>query len=148
MRVRREYLNALRLRRGLIRWLMRDARHEMTEREEVIERAQAVVAARQACIDAGRSKESVAVVERTLNDLLDYVLLNFTGPVDHAQMRTMFAAGTPKLVPGGLDHVPNQLVPVAVMREILHTYRVQFNHRAVPGWRAFNERYSGFIIGA
>lgn len=120
----------------------------VTEREEAIELAQEVVAAWAACNAANRSVVAKAEVDTATADLIQYLLTHFDGEVDPTQVRQMFAAGIYRLSLEGLDSVPEPMVPIAVMREVLHTHKVMFNHRNVSNWREFVGRFGKFIMGA
>lgn len=119
-----------------------------SERDQAVEKAQEVVSSWDACNQAGRSATSKAQVDLSTEELIEYLLEHFEGTVDPTQVPAIFKAGTYRLEPRGLEDIPEPMVPVAVMREILHTHKVMFNPKNVSNWKEFVKRFGRYIMGA
>lgn len=78
-------------------------------------------------------------VEMHFEDLLDFLLTNFTEPVEAGEMRLYVNHGA-WTVPH-FEGMPRRIVPLMVLRTVLCDERVRFDHRHVPSWELFVDRY-------
>ncbi|RYD64855.1 MAG: hypothetical protein EOP83_08765 [Verrucomicrobiaceae bacterium] len=119
----------------------------MSNRDQAIERALDVVDAWNSCVAAGKTIGSKAVVDIKTEELVEVLLDNFSGDIDATKLPEVFSAGTSRLDHTNLLAVPDAMVPIAVMRELLHTHKVMFNPKNVSNWKAFVQRFGRYIMG-
>lgn len=116
-------------------------------RSVAIECAETVIAAWHACLMADKSIGKRAVVDIHVEELIEVLMENFHGDVDPDQVHRIFDAGFSALRHHELAEVPEAMVPVAVMREVLHTNKVMFNPRNVTNFDSFVRRFGRYIVG-
>jgi len=82
------------------------------------------------------------------NNLLGYMLDNFNGPVEPAEVALVVFAkrDTSLWSEDQLAHLADGLVPVCVMRELLVKHRLQFSTALCGNWTRFVERYGAVLL--
>lgn len=119
----------------------------VSNRDQAIEKAQEVVDAWGACIASGRSLTSKAVVDLKTEELIDVLLECFdSGEIDQGKLVALFDESGSLLEMERLGQIPEAMVPVAIMREVLHRHRVMFNPKNVANWKAFVMRFGRYIM--
>ncbi|KQO43053.1 hypothetical protein [Methylobacterium sp. Leaf85] len=116
-------------------------------RSVAIECAEDVLRAWRSCLVDDKSTSTRAVVDLKLEKLIELLMDNFHGELDADQVNRVFDAKTSALRHHELAEVPEAIVPVAVMREVLHTHKVMFDPRNVANWGSFAGRFGRVITG-
>lgn len=119
----------------------------VSNREQAIDRALDVVDAWNACVSAGKTIGSKAVVDIKTEELVEVLLDQFNGAIDPNKLPEMFKEGASRLDRDTLLMIPDAMVPIAVMREVLHTHKVMFNPKNVSNWSTFVKRFGRYIMG-
>jgi hypothetical protein len=119
----------------------------VSNREQAIDRALDLVDAWNACVSAGKTIGSKAVVDIKTEELVEVLLDQFSGTIDPSKLAEMFNEGASRLDTDTLQRVPDAMVPIAVMREVLHTHKVMFNPKNVSNWSMFVKRFGRYIMG-
>lgn len=119
----------------------------MDNRDQALEKAQEVIDAWSDCIAAGRTPGSKAVVDIKAEELIEVLLEQFSGDIDQDRLIEIFNGKTSLLDPMVMREIPESMVPVAVMREVLHVHKVMFNPKNVTNWSVFVMRFGRHIIG-
>jgi hypothetical protein len=117
-------------------------------RDYAIDKAREVVDAWAVCVASGRTIGSKAVVDIKTEELIAILLENFQGTIEADRLAQVFNSGVSYLEYEELLNVPDPMVPVAVMREVLHKNKVTFNPKNVANWREFVMRFGRYIMSA
>lgn len=118
----------------------------MSDRATTFAKMSELLDAWDVCMLSGKTPGTLAVVDLRAEQLIDE-LLRFWGPVDHAALVASFAIDQPPMTEESLAAVPDGNVPIAVMREVLHTNKVMFSPKNVANFAAFRRRYAADILG-
>lgn len=73
------------------------------------------------------------------DDLLDYLLTNFTEPVDPREVALYSRYGAWTVA--HFEALPGRVVPLMVIRTVLSDEGVRFDPALVPSWPRFVDRY-------
>lgn len=79
-------------------------------------------------------------------DLIEFLIDKFDGEIDPSQLPKIFSSGVNQLDSQALEQVPEPMVPVAIMREVLYTHKVMFSFKNVGNWKTFVARYGRYIM--
>lgn len=99
------------------------------------------------CKAHGRPEPLRRDVDVALERLLAFLLSEFRGEVDLAQMNKLVLEAKPVTV-DLLETVSDGMVTFAVMREVLYKHRVLFNPKQVGHYQEFSKRYLQYLLKA
>lgn len=120
----------------------------MNNRVIAIDKAQEVIDAWAACKLAGKTPGTRAVVDIKAEELIDVLLNDFAGDVNATQIVTVFDGSQKWLTVEALNSIPDEMVPVAVVRELLWKHKIMFNPTNVTNWSAFVQRFGKYILAS
>lgn len=120
---------------------------DVRDRSAVIYRAKDLVAAWKSYQD-NRTPGQMAVVEIKIEELLDLLLTEWRGEVTREEADRAFSPDLDYLDPEVLDTIPDPLVPIAIMREVMSRYMILPNISRVSNWGMFWKTYGEKIMAA
>ncbi|RYD51631.1 MAG: hypothetical protein EOP83_23295 [Verrucomicrobiaceae bacterium] len=120
----------------------------MGKREIAITKAHDLIDAWSACLASGKTPGTKAVVDIMAEDLIDYLLQNFDGPLNTAQILEVFTGNNQWLVIDAIRDLPDPMVPIAIVRELLGRHKIMFNPMNVTNWTTFVQKFGKYILAA
>lgn len=124
----------------------------VSSREQAVVKARDVITAWKACVSSHKTPGSRAVVDIKTEDLIEVLLEDsFNGEVSEEEVQQVFSANgrhcTEDAIPVSvLRDVPEALIPVVIMREVLHVHRVMFNPKNVANWKQFTQKFGKYML--
>lgn len=105
----------------------------------------------------GKAEEQKQILNSEISELIEFLLDQYSG-LDMSNLESndivmkgihsVFSEGPDRLTLDSLHMIPEALVPVVVMREILNTHRVIFSPKSVHNWKDFVGLYGKYILAA
>lgn len=125
----------------------------VSSREQAVVKARDVITAWKACVSSHKTPGSRAVVDIKTEDLIEVLLeKSFDGDVSEQEVQQVFSSNGHRstdedAIPvAALRDVPEALIPVVIMREVLHVHRVMFNPKNVSNWRQFTQKFGKYML--
>lgn len=111
--------------------------------ERTVGLARDLIEAWHECVASGKTPEARDEVDHRAGVLITDLVENYHGAVDGEMVQRAFSGFD-------LDHVtadvPQGIIPVIVVRAVLHRHKVAINPRNVANWPTFVQRYGKYII--
>lgn len=120
----------------------------MGNRALAIDKAQEVIDAWVACNNAGKTPGARAVVDIKAEELIDHLLAEFDGDLSKFQVVAVFDGSQQWLTTDALAQIPDEMVPIAVVRELLWKHKIMFNPKNVSNWSVFVQRFGRYILSS
>lgn len=116
-------------------------------RDMALEKAQEVIDAWDVCIAAGKTIGTRAITDLKMEEFFEVLMEEFPVAADPKSAPQIFDAGFNALNHVELSKIPDELVPVALTREVLGNHKVLFNVRNVYNSTDFVKRFGPYISG-
>lgn len=101
-----------------------------------------------------RSSDTLKALRREIaadtDVMLDFMMKSFPGKADKGRLSDLLGQGSEIDVVAGdceVDEDP-ALLPVAIMRELLHRHRMPLDTKSMVNFRRFSERYASVLMAA
>lgn len=122
------------------------------QRERAFAQGRVLIALWRDYVDSGRSSQKLDPVDEAAEALLALLLeAPQAQEPEQADVDALFAASRgidPARPFASLAEVPDDLLPIAVMREILKVHHVRFDPKGVARWSDFVARYGRLLARA
>lgn len=83
----------------------------------------------------------------SIDRLLGFLISQYRTPVSVDDVRhVMNGPGVSILSANELRGLPDGLIPVAIMRELLAKHRIVFDPKVIPNWTTFSQRYMSLVL--
>lgn len=85
-------------------------------------------------------------IDFDLSDLISFMLDSYIGGFSVDDLKLVFDHDGNLLDTKYLHTLPQAIIPVAVMREVMGRRRVIVSRKRIPVWEQFSKRYGDFIV--